>query len=87
MWLSRRGWYDDSFPAVPFAKRAMEQRQRDAEEGKVRKGKADLLTKFLEAKDLHPDVVTDKEVLAMALSMVFAGSETTLALHSGTPLL
>lgn len=77
MWLSRIGLYDNSFPAVPFAQRAMNQRLQAAAEGKVRQGKEDLLTKFLDAKVLHPDVVTDKEVLAMALSMVFAGSETT----------
>jgi cytochrome P450 len=78
MWLSRHGLYDDTFPAVPFARKAMEQKRAyrtDKEDAKDRP--EDLLTKFLQAKEAHPDVVGDKEVMAMALSMIFAGSETT----------
>jgi hypothetical protein len=30
----------------------------------------------MQAKIIHPDVVSNQEVLAMALSMVFADSET-----------
>ena len=78
MWLSRHGLYDDTFPAVPFAVAAMKQRTEltDPEKRSV-KAHEDFLSKFLSAKKLHPDVVGDNEVLAMALSMVFAGSETT----------
>ncbi|KAI1158262.1 cytochrome P450 [Nemania serpens] len=37
----------------------------------------DLLSKFLAARDSRPDFMSDKLVLAMAVSMAFAGSETT----------
>ncbi|KAI0469055.1 cytochrome P450 [Xylaria cf. heliscus] len=38
---------------------------------------ADLLSKFLAARDSRPEFMNDKLVLAMAVSMAFAGSETT----------
>lgn len=37
----------------------------------------DLLSKFLAARDSRPDFMSDKLVLTMAVSMAFAGSETT----------
>jgi cytochrome P450 len=37
----------------------------------------DLLSKFLAARESRPEVMNDKLVLAMAVSMAFAGSETT----------
>ncbi|KAI0876746.1 cytochrome P450 [Hypoxylon argillaceum] len=37
----------------------------------------DLLSKFLAARDSRPEFMSDKLVLAMAVSMAFAGSETT----------
>ncbi len=37
----------------------------------------DLLDKFLRAKAKHPDVVDDRAVLGLTLSMVNAGSDTT----------
>ena len=40
-------------------------------------GRADLLSMFLKAKKDRPDVMTDQRVLTMAISMAFAGSETT----------
>lgn len=73
MWLSRYGLYDDTFPAVPFAMKAMAQRDRD-DEGRLQ----DLLAKFLQSKETYPQVVGDREVLALAISMVVASSETTL---------
>lgn len=39
--------------------------------------RADLLTMFLNAKCQRPEFMTEKEVLTMAVSMAFAGSETT----------
>jgi len=83
MWLSRPGLWNNTFPAVPFAKRAMNQRTQKSERLDAPPARQDLLSKFLQAKKEHPDFVTDKDVLAMALSMVFAGSETTgIALSS-----
>jgi len=37
----------------------------------------DLLSKFIQAKATHPDFMTDNLVTTMAVSMAFAGSETT----------
>ena len=37
----------------------------------------DLLSKFLAAQTTNPDTMTDARVLTMAVSMAFAGSETT----------
>ncbi|KAI1116399.1 cytochrome P450 [Nemania sp. NC0429] len=37
----------------------------------------DLLSKFLAARDARPEFMNDRLVLAMAVSMAFAGSETT----------
>ncbi len=39
--------------------------------------RADLLSMFLKAKTERPDFMTDQRVLTMAVSMAFAGSETT----------
>ena len=39
--------------------------------------KPDLLSKFLASKEARPDFMTDRLVQTMAVSMAFAGSETT----------
>lgn len=39
--------------------------------------RGDLLSMFLKAKEERPDFMTDERVLTMAVSMAFAGSETT----------
>jgi cytochrome P450 len=77
MWLSRHGYWDNSNPAVPFAVSHMQQRIRAEQEGKPQREQKDLLAKFMEAHKQRPEVVTQKEVLAMCLTMIFAGSETT----------
>lgn len=80
LWLEKQGVFQGStFPGVPFAVRHMRERveyyaNRDPFENKDRE---DLLDKFLKAKAEHPDIVTDKEVLGLSLSMMIAGAETT----------
>ena len=80
MWLERSGVFQGStFPGVPFAIRHMQERKayyanRNASEVKERD---DLLDKFLKAQFEDPEVMTDKEVLGLSLSMIIAGSETT----------
>ncbi|KAH9204888.1 cytochrome P450 oxidoreductase [Leptodontidium sp. 2 PMI_412] len=37
----------------------------------------DFLSMFLKAKELYPDVVTDRQVMSYSVSNVFAGSDTT----------
>jgi cytochrome P450 len=81
MWLGQYGLYNSTFPAVPFAKKAIRNRLakpiRTGEDIAQSRPREDLLSKFLKAKIQHPDIMTDKEVLGMCLSMIFAGSETT----------
>lgn len=43
----------------------------------AKKPPEDLLSKFLAARRARPDFVTDRMVLTMAVSMAFAGSDTT----------
>jgi cytochrome P450 len=86
MWLSRHGFYNGVTATVPFAQKQMTEKSRNFEplgqsmkSGKVR---VDLLTKFLQAKVDNPEVVDDRAVLGLTLSMVNAGSgtiSTTLA--------
>lgn len=71
-----------TFPVVTFAQARMRERLEEIETcGK--KGTAaavdrgDLLSLFLQAKDDRPDFFDDSRVLTMAVSMAFAGSETT----------
>ena len=75
-----------TFPVVTFAKARMGERLAEIEEAKsngqdpesspgVKRG--DLLSMFLKAKDDRPEFFHDGRVLTMAVSMAFAGSETT----------
>ena len=75
-----------TFPVVTFAKARMNERLAEISAAKfkgqdpndtsgVRRG--DLLSMFLKAKDDRPDFFNDGRVLTMAVSMAFAGSETT----------
>ena len=80
LWLEKKGAFQGStFPGVPFAighmrERVVHDSNSDASEKKAR---SDLLDNFLKAKAEHPDIVTDKEVLGLSLSMMIAGAETT----------
>ena len=70
-----------TFPGIPFAMKRIQ--------GKVERQKSistevadsttqeSLLDGFLRAKQEHPETVTDRELLGLALSMTFAGSDTT----------
>lgn len=64
----------------------MAERLQDIEMAKIRgetpqliagNGRGDLLSMFLKAKEDRPDFFHDGRVLTMAVSMAFAGSETT----------
>lgn len=82
--VSLRAWgffVGKVFPGIPFAIKRIQ--------GKVERQKSistevadsatreSLLDGFLRAKQEHPETVTDRELLGMALSMIFAGSDTT----------
>ncbi|KAI0864451.1 cytochrome P450 [Xylaria cubensis] len=62
---------DTSKPLLPITDTAKLQANSD---GSI---SPDLLSKFLAARDSRPEFMNDKLVLAMAVSMAFAGSETT----------
>ena len=73
-----------TFPVAKFAKARMSERLEEMSAAKssvnssgptVQRG--DLLTMFLKAKADRPDFFHDGRVLTMAVSMAFAGSETT----------
>lgn len=84
--LDRYGILTFTFPVVTFAKARMSERLSeisqtningiDAEKA-VTGRRGDLLSMFLKAKEDHPNFFDDGRVLTMAVSMAFAGSETT----------
>jgi cytochrome P450 len=74
MTLSKWGLYDNSFAVATFASHRMQERLASKVSNKSRD---DLLTMFLKARDARPEFMTEKRVLTMAVSMAFAGSETT----------
>ena len=84
--LDKRGIMSFTFPVVTFAKARMKERLREIEASKwhetediatVTGRRGDLLSKFLKAKEERPAFFHDGRVLTMAVSMAFAGSETT----------
>lgn len=81
MWLNRHGWFNDqTTETVPFALKAQQER-RELRESKISEGAGlteDTVTdKFLKAQAEHPETFGPRELLALGLSIVAAGSETT----------
>lgn len=78
------GWHNKVTATVPFAQKQISarhartvDRKQDKDDRRCEeKGSTDLLTKFLQAKDSFPEVVDDRAVLGLTLSMVNAGSGT-----------
>lgn len=76
---------DATFPVAKFARARMAERLPDlnSEKGNIlptsdkKKPTLDLLSKFLAAQETRPEFMTDGLVQTMAVSMAFAGSETT----------
>jgi cytochrome P450 len=86
MWLGRLGLYNAVTPTVPFARDQITTKVQHFkpldETTKSKKTRVDLLTKFLQAKIDSPEIVDDRAVLGLTLSIVNAGSgtvSTTLA--------
>ncbi|KAL6720328.1 hypothetical protein ACLMJK_002249 [Lecanora helva] len=84
--LDKHGIMSFTFPVVTFAKARMAERlaemklTRTNEVNKIEytgRNRGDLLSMFLKAKEDRPDFFHDGRVLTMAVSMAFAGSETT----------
>ena len=81
MWLNRHGWFNNqASETVPFALKAQQER-REIRERKASEEKElteDTLTdKFLKAQEENPESFGPRELLALGLSIVAAGSETT----------
>jgi cytochrome P450 len=80
MWLGRMGLSNAVTPTVPFALRQIAKKARDFTplDDSMKSGKArvDLLTKFLQAKVDNPEIIDDRAVLGLTLSIVNAGSGT-----------
>ncbi|KAI1444384.1 cytochrome P450 [Annulohypoxylon stygium] len=88
--LSQWGFIDATFPVARFARARMAERLGPnltgdpskpllpvSTEGKSEPKSPDLLSKFLTARDVRPEFMSDTLVQTMAVSMAFAGSETT----------
>ncbi|KKF93237.1 Pisatin demethylase [Ceratocystis platani] len=81
--LSQWGLVDSTFPVAQFSRTRLAERvpnlssSPDILKPTSSPSKPDLLTKFLNAHAAHPSVMTPTLVQTMAVSMAFAGSETT----------
>lgn len=98
--LSQWGLFDSTFPVAKFARARMAERlipelnntSQDAasvlplsqKQKPALKQQPDLLSKFIAASENRPDFMTDDLVQTMAVSMAFAGSETTAISLSST---
>ena len=83
--LQKLNLADNSHPVAIFAKQRMQERLAAKSSSSsttpsaptASAPKDDLLTMFLKAGEARPDFMTNKRILTMAVSMAFAGSETT----------
>jgi cytochrome P450 len=65
-------------PIAQFAQDRLNERLNQNEKiSKPSKQPKDFLTRFLEAKTTHPDIVDDKQVFSYTVTNMFAGSDTT----------
>jgi cytochrome P450 len=83
---AKYGLIDATMPVARFAQQRMAERfpKRDSQsvlptnKGEIKPAsQPDLLSKFIQAKTDRPEFMTDSLVMTMAVSMAFAGSETT----------
>jgi len=84
LWAAKWGITDATFPVARFAQQRVKERYpKENGEGILPTvsaevgAKPDLLAKFIQAKFDRPEFMTDELVMTMAVSMAFAGSETT----------
>ncbi|KAF2101842.1 pisatin demethylase [Rhizodiscina lignyota] len=86
LYCQRLGLSNTVFPVTAFAQARSAEREPEMAKiranglkdspGRDKKG-TDLLSKFVNAQHENPEFMTDMQVLASTVSMVFAGSETT----------
>lgn len=79
--LSQWGFIDATFPVARFAGNRMAERMPELSNGELKPvagaKSLDLLSKFMAAHQSHPEFMSETLVQTMAVSMAFAGSETT----------
>ncbi|EPS25476.1 hypothetical protein POX_c03861 [Penicillium oxalicum] len=79
--LAQKGYFDVTFPVARFASDRMAERLPELAKGvsatELGVKSPDLLSKFLAAHEAHPEFMNESLVRTMAVSMAFAGSETT----------
>ena len=81
LWLERRRLYAGStFPGATFAIGRIMAREQEKARGDGAETREDLLDMFRRARRDHPEHVTDREVVGLSLSTMFAGAETRSAL-------
>ncbi|KAL2075965.1 hypothetical protein VTL71DRAFT_908 [Oculimacula yallundae] len=82
---AKHGLVDATFAVAKFAQQRVAERYPKGKDGEPvlpstepnAKSQPDLLSKFMQAKIDRPEFMTDSLVMTMAVSMAFAGSETT----------
>ena len=81
MWRNRHGWFNNqALETVLFALKAQQERRelRERKTSRAKESTEDTLTdKSLKAQQEHPESFWPRELLALRLSIVAAGSETT----------
>jgi cytochrome P450 len=81
--LGRLGFLNSTMPQVKFAQQRFAERMQEmgpasSQETKPKPGgPRDFLTRFLEAKKSHADVIGDPQVLSLTMTNLVAGSDTT----------
>ena len=78
LWLGRTGLWNSVTATVPVAQRQVAELSRNFKGSgdEPQRERIPLLTKFLQAKVNNPEIVDDRAVLGLTLSMVNAGSTT-----------
>ncbi len=81
LWLERQGYFTGSTSSLGlFVGKRMKERiiQQKTTKNFETKHSDNLPDKFLNARETHPKAVSEKEVMSLSLTMVFAGAETML---------
>jgi cytochrome P450 len=83
LWLDARGYISTSDRIVQYALKQQAAHQAKRKNGLDSEGKQGLLDKFLDIREAHPDEVTDREMMGLGLTMIFAGAESTAITLTG----
>lgn len=76
-WLGKNAWCPIKFATFDGAAYYSFQRSMERQALPEKQKHGDFLDNFLEAKETHPDIVTDNEVVSYIMMNVLAGADTT----------